>query len=110
MDTQTLKILEKLEECLWRSETRFDNALMDRIFAPDLIEFGRSGRVYSRADLMIGSDGQVQINATLPLPEFSARFLSNDIAQVTYTSEIHYGSQVERANRSSIWGRQGPSW
>ena len=83
---------------------------MDRIFAPNFIEFGRSGRIYSRAELMMGSAGQTQINATLPLPNFSARFLSDQIAQVTYISEIHHGSDVERANRSSIWGRRGASW
>ncbi|WP_425071421.1 DUF4440 domain-containing protein [Sagittula sp. S175] len=44
--------LQPLEECLWRPETRFDRALVDRLFAPDLVEFGRSGRVYSRADLL----------------------------------------------------------
>lgn len=110
MDTHTSEILRALEESLWRGVTRFDDTLMDQIFAPDMIEFGRSGRIYSRAELLVGSAGQTEINATLPLPDFSVRFLSDDIALVTYTSEIHNGSYVERANRSSIWIQQDAGW
>ncbi len=39
-----IETLTRLEESLWRAETRYDPVLMDRIFADDFFEFGRSGR------------------------------------------------------------------
>lgn len=83
---------------------------MDMLFAPDLIEFGRSGRIYTRSQLLPDAGESRQINATLPLTQFAARFLSKSIAQVTYISEVHYGGTLERSNRSSIWGRNGEGW
>jgi hypothetical protein len=42
--TADIAELRKLEETLWLSETRSDNNLMGQTFAPDFLEFGRSGR------------------------------------------------------------------
>ena len=42
--------LQQLEEGLWIAGTRFDMEWMERTLAPDFFEFGRSGRVYRRAD------------------------------------------------------------
>ncbi|MDZ4089553.1 MAG: nuclear transport factor 2 family protein [Tabrizicola sp.] len=44
--------LAALEHTLWHSETRHDHALMEATFAPDFREFGRSGRRYTRDDLL----------------------------------------------------------
>ena len=49
--------LIELEHALWRAETRFDDEFMERILADDFGEFGRSGRVYARADTL-AVDGQ----------------------------------------------------
>ncbi|NJK70246.1 MAG: DUF4440 domain-containing protein [Microcoleus sp. SU_5_3] len=46
------EILERLEEELWREETRFDAQRMNEIIAQDFFEFGRSGRVYQRQDTL----------------------------------------------------------
>jgi hypothetical protein len=46
----------------------------------------------------------------LPLPEFRVRVLSENIAQVTYTSAVRYGGVVEYARRSSIWSRTAGGW
>src|SRR5687768_10206192 len=42
--------LRKLEEELWREETRFDLRRMREIIAEDFFEFGMSGRFYRRED------------------------------------------------------------
>jgi hypothetical protein len=61
----TIEILTHLEEALWRAEIRFDTDLVSRTFAEDFFEFGRSGRHWSRNDLL---DGERQpIEAVLPL-------------------------------------------
>ncbi|MFK7838464.1 MAG: DUF4440 domain-containing protein [Sulfitobacter sp.] len=110
MDQQTYRTLRVLEESLWRPETRFDDKRMESVFADDFFEFGRSGRVYSRSEMMLGSQDYDQIDAVLPLPGFEARYLAEDLAQVTYVSEVRYGTEIERANRSSIWCRQHGQW
>lgn len=110
LDKVLFEEIRGLEESLWRADTRFDKALMDATFAPDFFEFGRSGRTYSRAELLFDERECYDIKATLPLPEFHARLISEDVIQTTYISEVVYGGAVERGNRSSIWSRMGNSW
>ena len=50
LEQSDMLTLRHLEESLWRRETRFDSRYMEEILAPEFIEFGRSGRKYSRAD------------------------------------------------------------
>jgi hypothetical protein len=102
------KVLQKLEEDLWREETRFDLPYMERILAADFIEIGRSGRVYSRTDTL--SLPRQPIDAELPLPDFNIRLLSDDIAQVTYNSRVTYEGTVQLGRRSSIWVRHQQIW
>jgi hypothetical protein len=81
---------------------------MERVLAEDFFEFGRSGRTYSR-EAIIASAGH-PIDAILPLPDFNARLLSQDIAQVTYNSQVTYDGVVEKGRRSSIWSRTPDGW
>lgn len=110
MDQKTRADLRSLEESLWRAETRFDDAHMEAVFAPDFLEFGRSGRIYTRDEVMAVQNGLTEINVTLPLQEFRARYLAKDVVQVTYVSETGQGDQKELANRSSIWSRDTGGW
>ncbi len=45
--------LERLEEELWREETRFDIERMKQVIVPDFFELGRSGRTYTRQDILV---------------------------------------------------------
>jgi len=110
LDKALFEEIRRLEESLWRTDTRFDKALMDATFAPDFFEFGRSGRTYSRAEILFDERECYEIEATLPLPEFHARLLSEDVIQTTYISEVVYDRAVERGNRSSIWSRMDNTW
>ena len=100
--------LPTLELTLWRSETRYDRPLMDATFAPDFHEFGRSGRRYTREELLFDSAEAHQIDATQH--DFTVQMLSQDIAHCTYISELRTPSGVEWANRSSIWDRSTGRW
>jgi hypothetical protein len=99
---EDIKKLRELEESLWIAETRFNQELMNKVFAADFFEFGRSGRVYPRDAMLFDARDQIEINATLPLPAFHVRLITPDVAQTTYISEVIYDSQTERGNRSSI--------
>ncbi len=100
--------LQQLEEELWLEETRFDRPYMEEIMALDFFEIGRSGRVHSRESCL--SHESAPIDAVIPLQNLQIRLLTDDVAQVTYNSEVTYAGVVEKGRRSSIWTRSGKSW
>ncbi len=99
--------LRQLEESLWIASTRFDFNYMNRILAHDFFEFGRSGRVYQRADTL--AIKPQEIKAKLPLKNFAIHLISQDVVLVTYISEVEY-EKVEVGNRSSIWSKTEGRW
>lgn len=103
LSQQDRNLLERLEQSLWREETRFDIALMKEIIAEDFIEFGKSGCIYHRSDAL--SISAQPIEAIIPFPDFEARLLAENVAQVTYNSAVTYRGVINRARRSSIWTR-----
>ncbi|MCI5048682.1 MAG: DUF4440 domain-containing protein [Aquisalinus sp.] len=110
VEPDLLETLRQLEESLWQAETRFDDQYMAQILAKDFFEFGRSGKRYRREEMFFGSQGKTDIRAKLPLPHFSARYLSYEVVQTTYISEVVDGEKVQFANRTSIWTRQSGNW
>lgn len=110
LEEDVLEEIRRLEESLWQAESRFDNALMDKTFAQDFFEFGRSGRTYSRAEMMFEEGSFGEIAATIPLPEFRARHITDDVVQTTYVSAVVYDGKTLRGNRSSIWSRVDGTW
>jgi tRNA (guanine37-N1)-methyltransferase len=102
-----LRQLRRLEKSLWRQETRCDLAYQDVVFADDFTEYGHSGRVYERAEILMGADHVWDIGAAPPISALFVRFLCADTALVTYTSRVTRNGVAEHANRSSIWSRGG---
>lgn len=100
--------LKGLEESLWRSETRFDREYMVGVLAADCFEIGRSGRVYTREQMLGTPAGSIE--AKLPLPELQMRHLSAGVVQVTYKSEDRYEGAVRLARRCSIWSQTPDGW
>ena len=98
--------LEVLEQTLWRAQTRFDSEHMEAVLAPGFIEFGRSGRVYSRAEIL--ALGPAPIDARLR--DLTVRALADGVALLTYLSEVSRDGASEPANRSSIWTRSEGQW
>jgi hypothetical protein len=101
-------ILTQLEEDMWREVMRFDRTFQEQRFAADFFEFGRSGRVYTREQII--RVDSLPINAVLPLPNLAIRLIDKNTAQVTYDSQVKYDSVVEYGKRSSIWSRIESGW
>jgi hypothetical protein len=99
--------LPALEASLWRRDTRFDRALMEATFAPDFHEFGRSGRRYTRAEMIFDTSDAEPIDATLH--RLTVTDLAPRLALVTYISEVR-ADTTEWANRSSIWDCASGRW
>ncbi len=106
-DTDVLTELRRLEESLWREETRFDRDYMDRILASYFVEFGRSGKVWTRKDTL--RTPRRKIGARLPLARFSIRMITEDVALITYRSE-GLEDDLEVGNRASLWRRSENGW
>ena len=98
--------LTRLEEAMWRTETRFDLVFQEARFAPDFVEFGRSGRVYNRAQI-IRTDKH-PIEASLRNLRFAE--LDQNTVLVTYNSVAVFDGVHEHARRSSIWSRSPAGW
>lgn len=103
-----IRELKKLEESLWREKTRFDQKYMDEIMMPDFFEFGRSGRTYTRKQILKTPPGE--INAKLPLRNFEVHPIDTNVFLVTYISEDAYDGIAENANRSSLWLKTPKGW
>ena len=108
LSTSDIAKLRALEEELWKAETRFNNKYMEKVFSPDLFEFGRSGRIHSR-EALLSVQGS-EINARLPLEGLKVRQIEQNVAQVTYNSHVEYDGIVESARRSSIWVCANGEW
>ena len=57
--------LPSLEHALWRAATTFDRAMMERTFAPDFVEFGRSGAFYTREVMLAAPNAAQDVQAVL---------------------------------------------
>jgi hypothetical protein len=103
-----IRALTALEEAMWRAQTRYDLTFQEQRFAKDFFEFGRSGRTYTR-EQMVRTDSQ-PISATLPLDALAFRRLDRDTIQLTYNSHVTYDGLTEHARRSSIWSLIDGQW
>ncbi len=99
--------LSALEHTLWCTKIRHDRTLMEATFAPYFHEFGRSGRRYTRDDLLPTGKPH-PIDATLR--GLTITDLSPTIALITYISELRRPAGTEWANRSSLWDRATGRW
>ncbi len=96
--------VRELEEGMWRPSTRANREWMERHLSSDFVEFGRSGRRYTRQEII---DVHVpDFVAVIPLKDLAMRRLGDELVLVTYQSEM----DGLRANRASIWRRAQDRW
>ena len=100
--------LQVLEEGLWRGATRFDRAHMEDVLAADFAEVGRSGRAWTRAEVL--DMPVVAIDVELPLPGFAVRQPAPGVAVTTYRSVVAVDGGTQVSHRSSLWVHDGGRW
>ena len=101
--------LSQLEKQLLNSATERSADFVTSLLSPDFQEFGTSGLVYVRADIV---DALADEPATTTSAEdFDVRVISADAALLTYksTKTVDGGASV-RALRSSLWVRRDGEW
>jgi hypothetical protein len=101
-----LNTLRELEVKLHDPSTRGSEHAA-QLLAESFVEFGSSGQVYSRAEvlLLLAGVGPPVISAS----QFSVQRIAQDAALLTYIS-CHHSSQETSSLRSSIWQFQEGQW
>lgn|GEM_PF-316723 len=103
--------LQSLELELHQPATRGDASRLDVLLHEEFQEFSRSGRTYSKLDVVA-----LLLSSTQPAPivadKFSVRRLAANVALLTYRSahEQRDGSLKRYSLRSSIWQRSDTGW
>jgi hypothetical protein len=102
--------LIKLELRLLSQATRSDAEEISRLLADDFIEFGASGSIWTKSDVVEQLPHQTFTQRTIS--EFTVKQLSEDAALVTYRCQTSANDQRRStiSLRSSIWRRTGEHW
>jgi hypothetical protein len=106
-----LKKLKALEIELHKNESRRNRKRMEALLHPEFIEFGRSGRTWSRAEI-IEEFGSASVLSPVESRNFDLVLLAEDVALLTYVS-AHVdedGIPQRQTLRSSLWVRTGVGW
>jgi len=95
----TLAKVSAMEMTLLDPKVRGDRHRLEKLLHPEFIEFGSSGRVLARADILS------QLPGALEVEDFHARWVSGGTILVTYRTT----SSERLVLRSSLWalGRDG---
>lgn len=110
-DAELLATLRTLEVELHRPAARSDAGRLDALLHPEFLEFGRSGRPYTKADILDHLLAAPR-HATVVSNSFVLRRLGPDVALLTYRA-AHLGADgalEQHTLRSSIWQRGTADW
>jgi hypothetical protein len=101
--------LRELEASLLTTAVRKDRARVSRLLAEEFREFGRSGKVYTKASILSFLNEEEDIRVAMQ--EFSCQFVSGGVALVTYRSErTEQAGETVQALRSSLWVWRDERW
>lgn len=102
-------VLRQLELKLLNPDVRMNADEVEHLLSDDFVEFGGSGRVFDKATTIDRLERDQPFASTMTA--FRARFLTADIALVTYRLSCSGCSGPPRRSlRSSIWKRTGGVW
>lgn len=101
--------LHELEERLLNPAVRHERAAVSALLADDFVEYGASGRVFTKAEILdlLAAESPQRIEMT----EFVARLVAPDVALVTYRAARRSQSGQDAVSlRSSLWIHHGHRW
>src|SRR5438309_8012684 len=103
-DVMLLEELRSLETELRTIKARRNRHRMETLLHPDFVEFGRSGRRYTRTDIL-NEFGSTSVLPIVRSGSFDLAVLAEGIALLTYASahEDADGKQSRHMLRSSVW-------
>lgn len=108
IDPDLTEHLRHLEEQLLSREVRRNSQRVAELLAEDFREFGSSGRVFDKANIL--NELANESEATLALSDFACERLSPEVALVTYRSQRTDVVGIRNALRSSVWILRDGGW
>ncbi|MDF1874074.1 nuclear transport factor 2 family protein [Vannielia sp.] len=97
-----------LESAIWSAASAYDRAAIERLLAPDFFELSRSGRRYTREELLTDtSEGRPSAHR---LHDLQSQPIAPGITLVTYRSETTTPDEVQWAARSTLWAETPAGW
>jgi hypothetical protein len=100
--------LLQLERRLLSQATRRDAEEISCLLADDFIEFGASGSIWSKAEVIEQLPHEPFVKRSIT--QFAVKTLSEESALVTYQCHIHDQSEIVASLRSSIWRNRDDQW
>ena len=102
--------LRRAEEALLDPAVRSDRTSVAELLADDFVEFGSSGRIWTRDEILDLLAGETP--APINMMDFECALLGEDVALVTYRAsrtDARTGIQISSL-RSSIWTKRSGGW
>ena len=102
--------LRQLEELLTQPDIRRSSQELNQLLADDFREFGGSGRVFDKQQIIDAL--KTQPPCQVWLEEFQATSLAPDVVLVTYRGNGRFANSEKIAHslRSSIWKNHNGHW
>lgn len=106
-----LNLIRELEEELFKQSVRNSRSAVSALLADDFVEFGRSGRVYDKREIVLS----LATERSGPAPEltasgFALKSLADDVVLLTYRTRRLDGDRAVHTLRSSIWKFSDGAW
>jgi hypothetical protein len=105
----TFHLLQELEERLTKPSVRKDTEEVSSLLSDKFLEFGSSGRVFTRSQILqeLAEESPREITCS----DFQIEMLAPEVALVTYrTVRNEAGLPPRHTLRSSIWQKEGDRW
>ena len=103
-----LAVVEALERRLLEPGIRSSRSELESLLADDFVEFGSSGRVWTRREIV--AELLEQPASSIEIDSVESRFIGTDVILITYKSRRTAESDAREALRSSIWQRKEGTW
>jgi hypothetical protein len=109
VEVNNCRELRELEESLLQPAVRRDREHLSALLAEEFREFGSSGRVFSRSEILEELESEPERELTLK--DFACEAVGAEVVLVTYTSvRVEAGAMPGEALRSSLWVRRAGRW
>jgi hypothetical protein len=102
--------LRRLEEALLDPGVRSDRTRVGELLADDFVEFGASGRIWKRDEILELLAGETP--EPIAMADYACALLADDVALITYRAwrtDARTGTQSSSL-RSSIWTKKPEEW
>lgn len=109
MDAALRTWLIAQERALLTAQVRASTARLQALLAEDFVEFGASGRRYTRQDI-VAELAQESDESRYSADAFECVELAPGLVQLRYISRREGAAGVRLARRSSLWRQETAGW